>query len=642
MEDIIDLTGDDESQAHRSPIDLESDDEDLKMAIAMSLQSQHNGPGLKSLTKDIKLDGHDSGDVDQAPTVSLRPRVSVPGSFQEHNESETKATSAPPQALGGVLGLDRKAMEADRLARLKRKRGMADQPPSPPPRQIPPPTLRRTKVASASSPASPGRISTALRDPPDNPFSFNSPRILLTSHPSRHLSSGLEGISFRDVVSPPSPNLDLKSILASSFIVDFDWFLPHFNTATTKFVFVLHAQNDQHRRLLHQDFAGVPNVRLVMPECLGGGGNMHSKIMLLFFKDDSSASGEDVCRLVIPSANLTPTDWGVGGVMENAVFVVDLPPKKAARVVQNEPQFAKEVRKQIRAMSVTEDVLRKLENFDFDATRSVGFVHSVSGSRALQASSTPSPGRKNFFGASMASTKMSQGASESRILGQAQNSASIVQGDAARTGLLSLQDTVHSLGLSITPTDPSYPPRLDFITSSLGNLSIPFVRQLYQAACGQLDPTIIGSAAATKGGKSSSSSSNDDANLDELIKKNLRIYFPSDETVKRSKGGPSAAGTICFQKKWWETNGLIRDILCDCVGVRDDGILMHNKVRAARVSSSVSFYVCCATRYLPVVRSTHDISLTGDDSKFWWCFPPAFSKPQTWTLTSAAGWSQGY
>jgi len=628
MSGVIDLTGDEETQSPSSPIDLESDDEDLKMAIAMSLQSQHNSPGLKSTTIDTRADRFNTSDVKQAIALPLQSRVVVADSSQKHDEPEQKAALPPAQALVGILGLNRKAMEAERLARLKRKRGMDGQSPSPPSRRISPPPLRRAAAASASANSRQPFTTTGV--PSDNPFSFPNPRVLLTSHPSRHSSSGLEAISFRDVVSPPSSNYSLKSVLASSFIVDFDWLLPHFNTATTKFIFVLHAQNDQHRRLLQQDFAGVPNVRLVMPEHLGGGGNMHSKIMLLFFKDDSSEISEEICRVVVPSANLTPADWGVGGVMENVAFVVDLPSQKATSIAQIETQFKKEVQKQIRAMDVPEDVLRKLENFNFSATRNVGFVHSMSGSRALQASSTSLPDKKNFFGTSMTSTKLSHGASDPQVLDQAQGSASIVQDDPARTGLLSLQDTIHSLGLSSTPTDPSYPPRLDFITSSLGNLSTPFVRQLYQAACAQLDPTVTASATAPKRGKSGSN--NDDANLDELIKKNLRIYFPSDETVKKSKGGPNAAGTICFQKKWWETNDLVRDVLCDCVGVRDDGILMHNKVRAAPVSPFVFCHTCWAACYLSICAFCIRCIAYGRPFQFLaMAYPPAFS-------TSSCGW----
>lgn len=554
MSRIIDLTSDDDAEPEQSPIDLASpdeDDEDLRLAIALSLQ-------------------HEIGSARIQPASQKST---------ENPENHSKQASCLSVA-GGIMGMDRKAMEVERLARLKRKREAEGQPPSPSSKRISPPPLPKHKQSQAPAHSASLTRSTGSV-PPSNPFSFTKPRVLLTSHPSRHTSRGLEAISFRDIVSPPLFNLKLKSVLAASFIVDFDWVLPHFDTATTKFVFILHAQNDQHRRLLQQDFAGVPNVRLVMPECLGGGGNMHSKIMLLFFNDDNSASGEEICRIVVPSANLIPADWGLGSVMENVAFVVDLP-LRGTDLTKDATRFEKEMKKQLRGLGVTEDVLRKLETFNFDATRDTGFVHSMSGSRVVTGSAASVSDKKDFFGLITATVGESQTSQKPQVQNDAKDAASTqYQSDSARTGLLSLHDTIQSLGLSISPDDPTYPPRLDFITSSLGNLSTPFVRQLYQAACGHLDSTAIGSAATTK--RTKSVSNNQDSDLDELIKHNLRIYFPTSETVKRSRGGPAAAGTVCFQRKWWETNDLIRDVLCDCVGVRDDGILMHSKVCVAHI-----------------------------------------------------------
>lgn len=62
-------------------------------------------------------------------------------------------------------------------------------------------------------------------------------------------------------------------------------------------------------------------------------------------------------------------------------------------------------------------------------------------------------------------------------------------------------------------------------------------------------------------------------------KDRFRVYFPSERTVKESKGGPMNAGTICFQSKWYAGPKFPRHVLRDCIS-RRDGLLMHNKVGA--------------------------------------------------------------
>lgn len=577
MAKTIDLTGDDDIPPNKQSIDIDSDaegDEELKLAIALSLQDQHTHLDATSKAQDV------SNNVELLKVI---------------------ATSR-----AGFMGLDRRAMEAERLARLKRKRGSDGEPQvsasnagqalSPSSRALSPPPLRGQRLSPVPPAISYTRNLSTTKKPQSssesNPFSFSEARVLLTSHPSRHTSSGLSGVSLRDLTAPPVPNLKLKSTLLSSFIADFDWLLPHFDTRLTSFVFVLHAETPQHRQLLQQDFAGVRNVRLVMPKCVGDMGKLHSKVMLLFFKSETVTGADDqadeLCRLVIPSANLTPTDWGVGGVMENILFVVDLPTKQPGRGMftgaKNETQFESDLKRQLQAMEVPEDVLRKLDIFDFTATRKIGFVHSMSQSQALR---TPTPSssqqsdKQNFF--TTAANSLSSALTTDTTTDTQGGPAAL--SDPARTGLLSLSDTITSLGLSISSKDSSWPPKLDFIASSLGNLTLPFVRQLYSAVCGTLDPSTIAPTTSTRSKKTKSTTTSGYADTldDETIKSNLRIYFPTSETVRNSKGGPMCGGTICFQKGWWETNELIRECLYDCVGNRGDGVLMHSKVRGVFV-----------------------------------------------------------
>lgn len=533
MTNFIDLTGEADDRAQRSiEIASDSEDEDLKMAIAMSLQDQHV----------------------QAPAESV------------------EAMTAKPQqtSTGGLAGLDRRAMEAERLARLKRKRGVEEDESSGMvslSRQVSPPPARKQATSHNVLSSRPANTPSNSSNSSSNPFYFPNHKVLLTSHPSRHTPNGLTAVSMRGIISAPRPGFTLKSVLLSSFIADFDWLLPHFDTRGTSFVIVLHAQSAQHRQLLESDFAGVSNVRLILPQCMGGSGNMHSKVMLLFFKSEQPDTVSEICRIVITSANLTPTDWGVGNVMENVVFVIDVP-KKGSNKHSTETQFERKLKQQLRAMEVPDKVIQKLESFDLTATEKVNFVSSVSQSCAVDSPKViPKHGALQAF---LHTTNKGMNAEPTASPGP------ITTKDQAHVGLLALSEAVSDLGLSVSKSDAAYPPRLDFITSSLGNLSTIFLGQLYAAVCGTLDPEF----AITKNSKSKNSLITDEEKaLDEMIRDKLRIFFPSDTTVRESKGGPMSAGTICFQQKWWNDNDIIRNCLYDCIGARGDGILMHSKVR---------------------------------------------------------------
>lgn len=62
------------------------------------------------------------------------------------------------------------------------------------------------------------------------------------------------------------------------------------------------------------------------------------------------------------------------------------------------------------------------------------------------------------------------------------------------------------------------------------------------------------------------------------IRRRIRIYFPSNQTVKNSVGGPQNGGTVCFQKQWFQMETFPKYLLYDCVSARE-GMLMHNKAR---------------------------------------------------------------
>jgi hypothetical protein len=339
-------------------------------------------------------------------------------------------------------------------------------------------------------------------------------------------------IDFKALIAPAS---SLDSCLLSSFIWDFDWLFPHFETKRTKFQLVMHAKSPAQREFLKADFQGVHNVRLCFPPMDGNVNCMHSKLMILFYKDKDGQGSR--CRIVIPTANLVAFDWGVGGIMENTIWLIDLPPKSSASVSNNtdglegldirtEPQFQTSLKEFLKAQTVPGDVLLKLDQFDFSRTVRLGFVHTIGGMHMGEAWKT--------------------------------------------TGLYGLSRVVSQLGLA-APAGSSV--QVDYVTSSIGSLNDDFMSVMQSAAQGDNglteDPKGVVSKAGVKVGQERGRSNG--------WKAKFRFFFPSDATVQRSKGGPRNAGTICFSAKWWQGEKFPKSNMRDCISIRE-GLLMHNKV----------------------------------------------------------------
>jgi hypothetical protein len=490
-----------------------------------------------------------------ATIVSKTPRNSVTGAFS-------------------LVGLDRKAMEVERLARLKRKNppseaqdapaaklskvvagdGRRDRTISPPPvkrdpqinnaikeHEIPAGSAPSSTVSTTSSAAQQtGKVSTF---PPSADSSKNivdlddlsptSPPI----YPSgMALQTHVLGFSLTRTISFPqliSPSGHLSSALLSSFIWNFDWLFPHFETRRTKFQLVMHAKYPSARENLKKDFHGVPNVRLTFPPMDGNVNCMHSKLMLLFYEGEDSrnylgqewrATNGQRLRIVVPTANLVDFDWGVGGYMENTVWLIDLPLKMATSS-STEPQFQQALKQFLQAQTVPNDVLAKLDTFDFSRTAEYGFVHTIGGAHNGQA--------------------------------------------WRQTGVCGLGRTITQMGLAT-----KLPIELDFVTSSVGSLNDEFMSSIYFGAQGDDGLTELKRRSSNKAPMNPKS---DPHNPHSHWKQNFRLYFPSDDTVRSSKGGARKAGTICFSQKWWDNTKFPQANMLDCVSKRT-GLLMHNKV----------------------------------------------------------------
>ena len=269
------------------------EDTELKRAIALSLQ-EHMAQA-DSRQEVIDLDSEPEKPADEPSKSPNQPDI---GPYTK-------------QHLNCMLGLDRKAMEAERLAR-KRKR------------LSPPPTQKAPKIThlQPDSPAAPISNTHRRRDTTTSTSrSAVNPKIKGLNFPHGTIKKTWaldhprigDDITIEEVLQ----RSDLTLAVLSSFQWDFDWLIPKLDARRTQMVFVMQAKSDSHKQQHLNDFAGISNVRLCFPPMEGQVNCMHSKLMLL--------SHPDYLRVVVPTANLMSYDWGENGVMENSVFLIDLP-----------------------------------------------------------------------------------------------------------------------------------------------------------------------------------------------------------------------------------------------------------------------------------------------------------------------------
>jgi hypothetical protein len=346
---------------------------------------------------------------------------------------------------------------------------------------------------------------------------------------------------------------DLELAVLSAYQWDDEWILRKINMRKTKIVCVVQAETEEQKAQMR---ANVPsNIRFCFPSMAGQINCMHSKLQLL--------SHPTHLRIVVPSANLVPYDWGEeGGVMENIVFLIDLPrlPNMQKTTADEITPFGRELLRFLAAMEMEEGVKESILGFDFSNTSHLAFIHSIGGSH---------------FGT-----------------------------EWKRTGYCGLGSAIQELGL-----DTKLALEIDIVSASIGNLNDDFLKSIYLAAQGDDGTTELNwRTNSPPQNKAMSKNSRGQISSTELlvsqgIKSDFRLYFPSRETVASSKGSLGAGGTICFQSRWFDAPTFPRFIMRDCRSHRP-GLLMHSKMifvrphKPLRSSSSEGRRECAAWAYL--------------------------------------------
>lgn len=323
-EDTIDLTSDNEA---------EDDGDDMRRAIALSLQAarRSNSPKVASISKHV-------------------PEQAMP-------YSPTTITQTRPFAMAGI---DRKAMEAERLARLgKRKR---ERSPDLSSKQTADVRATQTTKSSQSKPALPhNEILQYPKGAIKRTFAKGYPRT--------------DDITIDEVLQANTLNI----AVISSFMWDAEWLNKKLSPITVKQIWIMNAKGQDVQQRWHSELkeAGYPSTLRIHFPPMDGVQNMHSKLMLLF--------GRDKLRVVVPTANITPFDWGEvnndwqPGVMENSVFLVDLPRRRDdSEGVKNElTAFGQHLVGFLEKQQLDQKVIEGVLKFDFSETTHLAFVHAM-------------------------------------------------------------------------------------------------------------------------------------------------------------------------------------------------------------------------------------------------------------------------
>lgn len=165
----------------------------------------------------------------------------------------------------------------------------------------------------------------------------------------------------------------LKTAVFSSYLWDSDWLFTKINLTQTKMIFIKGACSGDIMRK-EEAIANEMGIKMCFANLSQGRySSMHSKLMLLFYGK--------YLRIVIPSANLMPYDWGETGVMENTVFLIDLPRHADGKARSKEALtfFGQELYYFLERIGLWEKAREGILNFDFSATENLAFIHTVSG-----------------------------------------------------------------------------------------------------------------------------------------------------------------------------------------------------------------------------------------------------------------------
>lgn len=342
-----------------------TDDEALQIAIKMSLEEQSSS-----------VAGQQSAASGNAEVIDLTESEATWSSSQNahtdsnHQPSGKGASSTIETPSMGILGLDRRKMEQERLARLGQRPRTTKSISPPPISRDSERTAKRRKVEHSSGATSATPDPAITGDYKIEPTALRFPNgvIKRTWARSRLRSNDvtIEEVLQRD---------KLRKAVLSSFQWDHEWLFKKLDIKNTDLLMVVQAKSQAEQDVIRAEGKSTnPRIKLCFPPMPGQVNCMHSKLMLLFY--------DSYMRIVVPSANLTEYDWGDDNRMENMVFLIDLPgPLDMAdselQLLEKMPTFARSLHYFLQRMDVPTSLLDALRRYDFTNTKRLAFVHTV-------------------------------------------------------------------------------------------------------------------------------------------------------------------------------------------------------------------------------------------------------------------------
>ncbi|CAG8268286.1 unnamed protein product [Penicillium salamii] len=560
---------------------------------------------------DADHDDYDETELQKALALSVEPNAASPMSEDSRTVSEISKSKEPATLpsvpFTGIQGLDRKKMEEERLARLASRKAQ-ESGPSPTKQlkrkaedSLDTPVQSRRKVEAAlpavdnrtaenevvdldclkiatnnaeassvvnnSSQLENTTSATTARNPPTGRtmnsrlasaicrrYDSNAPDVKIwpTSRPlaqwplgaiKKTYIAGFPRVGTEITIEEVIQRDDLQLAVFSGFMWEMEWFFKKLDTASTRFVLMMQANDQETKDEYLNDVAAIPNLRLCFPPMEPQVFCMHSKLMLLFHAD--------YLRIAIPTANPTSTDWGENGLMENTVFLIDLPkidiPLSEVQKTSetHNTQFYTELVYYLEACTLHSNIIDKLKGFDFTETKRYAFVHSIGGSNTGERWK-----RTGCSGLGLALQNLGL-ATESKL------NIDYIVGVLRPSYVLSLMMTRH--------------PRWAVSTLNSYGLWDDGTKDYELRTGSKKDPE--------------RKRMSERLNAEALAR--MRVYFPSDQTVNEAHEHPNhTAGTICFNARWWTNPAFPRALLRDCESER--GVLMHNKIAFVRPAKPIN------------------------------------------------------
>jgi len=315
---------------------IEDEEEALRIAIALSIGQQPDKQ-IIDLTEDDECgtattdSGNFQAEISTSRPTNLQSASPIPAPRKAQSPaSAATASQAPSRSIFETLGLDRKKMEEERLARIQKRKAVElcdDCAHQESEREA---VRRKTEQKDKGHLANPDSQFTATATSSTAAKISHADAETAVPEPSRdlrllaaqHRALGLQfpyGTVKRTWVfgqQRTGDDIRIEEVLlkdrlllavVSSFQWDEDWLLRRIDISRTKLVLVAFAADERQKEEIRNN---VPRdrIRFCFPP-MGPMGSMHSKLMLLKF--------EKFLRIVVPTGNFMSYDWGETGTMEN-------------------------------------------------------------------------------------------------------------------------------------------------------------------------------------------------------------------------------------------------------------------------------------------------------------------------------------